>query len=256
MYPIFFSIWIYLCLCIAKGTFLIVSGLTKLVDTSYTNTLTATWIIICIHILFCQLHMCIREVINWHRWHSCGWEQKTNYQFSRHWKSANRTVLLSRWVLEESLMMPSFFACFFVIWPMIPLARRIAIFDEHTWLACLETDAFPLLIRAAIGAAHWLHSKCCLSRECGIPPCGAEARSEYVAAGGREQPSHGEREGSQKRRGQSSILAGTLPELIGDSLLRRTTTQQQGVNALYQCLLIKSSLSRYCTNHGREPVEQ
>ena len=32
--------------------------------------------------------------------------------------------------------------------------------------------------------------------------------------------------------------------------------QQQGVNALYQCLLIKSSLSRYCTNHGREPVEQ
>ena len=36
---------------------------------------------------------------------------------------------------------------------------RIAIFDKHTWLACLETDAFPLLIHAAIGAAHWLHSK-------------------------------------------------------------------------------------------------
>jgi len=35
-----------------------------------------------------------------------------------------------------------------------------------------------------------------------------------------------------------------------------TQPKQQGVNALYQCLLIKRSLSRYCTNHGREPVEQ
>ncbi len=35
-----------------------------------------------------------------------------------------------------------------------------------------------------------------------------------------------------------------------------TQPKQQGVNALYQCLLIKRSLSRYCTNHGREPVER
>jgi len=75
-----------------------------------------------------------------------------------------------------------------------------------------------------------LHSKCCLSREFGIPTCGAEARSEYVVAAGSrsgccavarerrkpestiEQPSC-----EKEKRGERQFDF----QPIGDSLLRR-----------------------------------
>ena len=67
-----------------------------------------------------------------------------------------------------------------------------------------------------------------------------------------EKEKRGERRGERAEFYFGGNFAGADRGLASTS----TTTQQQGVNALYQCLLIKSSLSRYCTNHGREPVEQ
>jgi hypothetical protein len=65
----------------------------------------------------------------------------------------------------------------------------------------------------------------------------------------REQPSC-----EKEKRGEGRVFGGN--DVSADRGFASTTQpKQQGVNALYQCLLIKRYLSRYCTNHGREPVE-
>ena len=77
----------------------------------------------------------------------------------------------------------------------------------------------------------------------------AEARSDMLLQE-EENSSPGEKEKTEFDFGGNDVAA--------DRGFASTMQQQsqQGVNALYQCLLIKCSLSRYCTNHGREPVEQ
>jgi hypothetical protein len=91
---------------------------------------------------------------------------------------------------------------------MILLALTIAIFDEHTWLACLETDAFPLIL-ATIGAAHWLHSKCCCRVSVVSPRCGCRRKEWLLPQRG---VVHGERGKEVPIR-----FGGTCQELIGDS---------------------------------------
>ena len=59
-----------------------------------------------------------------------------------------------------------------------------------------------------------------------------------------------------RKRRQSSILAGTTSQPIGDSPLRRNNKTATRRECTISMSVINSSLSRYCTNHGREPVEQ
>ena len=62
-------------------------------------------------------------------------------------------------------------------------------------------------------------------------------------------------ERDEEKRGERTEFDFGGNEVSADRGFASTTQHKQGVNALYQCLLIKSSLSRNCTNHGREPVE-
>ena len=96
------------------------------------------------------------EIVNWYGSYSRGWKRYTFYKLKRHRQAAEGTVVLGRWVLEESLIMKlgsTFLAFFFMLRPMIPLAIGIAIPDEHTRLACLESNALSCLA-AAIGTAN------------------------------------------------------------------------------------------------------